>query len=203
MASKALALCAIFTIASSLAAPAEEKWSEINNEELISSDGGKKNVEGGDLSLCSQTGEAMTGFMRDGTCTEQDDDKGSHHICIDLQSTAAAAGKSHHDFCTDTGQPDWCKQEGGCMGDTSKKCPRKGWCVCQWAFTAYVHANGCGAIQDLKCDAVNYAALKAYTCKLKKDPHAQADGAPISGALSCLRQKCPNAVAASTVEAEC
>ena len=30
----------------------------------------KKNVKGGDLQLCSSSGMAMTGFTRDGYCTE-------------------------------------------------------------------------------------------------------------------------------------
>merc|ERR1711907_238739 len=66
----------------------------------------------------------MTGLTRNGKCEERDDDAGSHHICIDLTSTST-------NFCQATGQPNWCAQEGMCMGGKGK-CPRKNWCVCQW-----------------------------------------------------------------------
>jgi len=39
--------------------------------------------------------------MRDGYCTENQDDRGSHHICINLSSTEGG------NFCDVTGQPDW------------------------------------------------------------------------------------------------
>merc|ERR1711990_410125 len=56
------------------------------------------NVYGQPLQLCSQKGMAMTGFTRTGKCVDQNDDKGSHHICIDLQSVN---GESDHpeNFC--------------------------------------------------------------------------------------------------------
>ena len=44
---------------------------------------------------------ALTGFTRNGKCTDLVDDEGSHHICIDLSSTEGG------DFCEVTGQPDW------------------------------------------------------------------------------------------------
>ena len=61
---------------------------------------GKKNVLGTDLASCSSAGTAMTGFTRDGHCIDEgNDDAGSHHICVHMKK----------DFCTVTGQPDWCE----------------------------------------------------------------------------------------------
>merc|ERR1712078_745940 len=144
---------------------------------------GKLNVYGKPLQKCSKPGMAMTGFTRDGRCVEQQDDAGSHHICIDLTSTS-------ENFCQATGQPNWCAQKGGCMEDRSKMCPRKHWCVCQWAFTGYIHeAGGCDKIQDVVCDAINMEALKAY--KKGAAAGASADGGKVQAALDCLKQKCP------------
>lgn len=141
----------------------------------------KLNVYGKPLQKCSTPHMALTGFTRDGRCVEQRDDVGSHHICIDLTTVG-----SERDFCQVTGQPDWCAKKGGCMGDRSKMCPRKHWCVCQWAFSAYIaKAGGCDKIQDVVCDAVNIEVLNAY----KK--RTSADGGKVSDALSCLKHKCP------------
>merc|ERR1711998_157868 len=146
---------------------------------------GKLNVYGKPLQKCSTPGMAMTGFTRDGRCVEQQDDAGSHHICIDLSKLG-----SEKDFCQVTGQPDWCAQKGGCMEDQAKKCPRKHWCVCQWAFTGYIHtAGGCDKIQNVVCDAVNMEALKAYEKGAAKG--VSADGGKVADALACLKQKCP------------
>jgi uncharacterized protein (DUF2237 family) len=154
--------------------------------------GGAKNIFGQPLELCSKTGMAMTGFTRDGKCVEKNDDKGSHHVCIDLQDTAAAGGN----FCKATGQPDWCDQKGECFGEKDKMCPRKGWCVCQWAFTGYVGKEGCDKVQKLNCHAVNYEALKVYTCGAIK--HGEADGGKFTDALACLKKKCPGNLAKVT-----
>merc|ERR1711907_270449 len=167
----------------------EDDFSEIaTEEEMISTEvtQGAKNIFGKPLALCSQKGMAMTGFTRNGKCVEQNDDTGSHHICIDLQDTAAAGGN----FCKATGQPDWCDQKGRCFGE-SGMCTRKGWCVCQWAFTGYVGQKTCANVQKLNCDAVNYEALKAYTCA---DEDAEADGGKVKDALACLKSKCPGTV---------
>ena len=97
---------------------------------------------------------------------------------------------SEKDFCQVTGQPDWCAEKGGCMEDQNKKCPRKHWCVCQWAFTGYIHtAGGCDKIQNVVCDAVNMEALKAYEKGAKSG--ASADGGKVADALACLKKKCP------------
>ena len=46
------------------------------------------NLLGGTLQKCSGSGMALTGFTRNGPCVSRDDDHGSHHVCIDLNSTA-------------------------------------------------------------------------------------------------------------------
>merc|ERR1712118_458480 len=156
-------------------------WAEWAEETNMVQTGGKLNVNGGPLKECSTNGMAMTGFTRNGKCEERDDDAGSHHICIDLTSTST-------NFCQATGQPNWCAQEGMCMGGKGK-CARKNWCVCQWAFTGYIHtAGGCDKIQDVVCDATNMEALKAYEKGAAKNGHA--DGGSIKDALACLKKKC-------------
>ena len=141
-----------------------------------------KNVQGGPLQICSQKGMAMTGFTRNGKCVEQKDDEGSHHICIDLKSVSGQANQSEN-FCEVTGQPNWCDEKGGCF-QSSGKCPRKNWCVCQWAFAAYLQkAGGCDKIQNIVCEATNMEAFKAYVEQGKTSPH-------IAKALACLKQRC-------------
>jgi len=142
----------------------------------------KKNVYGKDLQMCSTEGMALTGFTRDGRCVEQQDDVGSHHICIDLASIAST-GKN---FCDVTEQPDWCDDKMACSDDSDEKCPVKHWCVCQWAFAAYIEkAGGCDAIQEINCEATNIEALKAYENKSR----AGADENVVN-ALKCLKQRC-------------
>merc|ERR1711948_235828 len=85
-------------------------------------------VTGKALDTCSKPGMALTGFTRDGHCQDLgNDDAGSHHICIEMKA----------DFCTVTGQPNWCTSEMQCMGSAGN-CPVKNWCVCQWAFASYL-----------------------------------------------------------------
>mmetsp|Transcript_70932 Transcript_70932/g.208155 ORF Transcript_70932/g.208155 Transcript_70932/m.208155 type:complete len:199 (+) Transcript_70932:82-678(+) len=131
-------------------------------------------VMGAPLSTCSKPGMAMTGFTRDGHCQDLgDDDAGSHHICIQMRP----------DFCTVTGQPNWCGKQMPCMGQAGN-CPIGNWCVCQWAFARYIQmAGGCDAIVDLQCDATNMAAMRAY----EKEENADKS---IKDAITCLRQKC-------------
>merc|ERR1719267_455207 len=75
------------------------------------------NVNSGALSTCSKTGTALTGFTRDGHCVDEgDDDQGSHHICIQMKP----------DFCSVTGQPNWCGDDMKCMGQ-SGLCPIGNW----------------------------------------------------------------------------
>jgi len=135
-------------------------------------------VSGDPLETCSKPGKAMTGFTRDGKCQDiGDDDAGSHHICIQMEE----------DFCTQTGQPNWCADEMPCMGQDGD-CPIGNWCVCQWAFARYIEmAGGCDAIVDLQCDATNLAAVKAYEAEGAADKSIQ-------DALDCIKQKCPSTV---------
>jgi len=129
-------------------------------------------VTGGALGLCSTPGKALTGFTRDGHCQDFDDDAGSHHICIKMKA----------DFCTVTGQPNWCVEDMPCHEDQSSMCPIGNWCVCQWAFARYIQqAGGCDAIVDLECSATNMAAVIAY--EASSDPtHKEA--------LACIKAKC-------------
>jgi uncharacterized protein (DUF2237 family) len=115
---------------------------------------------------------AMTGFTRDGHCQDLgDDDAGSHHVCIEMKA----------DFCTVTGQPNWCTGKAPCMGREGM-CPIKNWCVCQWAFAKYIQlAGGCDSIVSLVCDATNMAAARAY--EHSSNPVHQE-------ALTCMRKKC-------------
>merc|ERR1712146_809163 len=48
--------------------------------------GAYSNVNGGPLERCSGAGMALTGFTRNGHCVDENDDEGSHHICIDMAS---------------------------------------------------------------------------------------------------------------------
>lgn len=121
---------------------------------------------------------ARTGFMRDGHCTETNDDRGSHHICIDLSSTSGG------NFCSVTGQPNWCESSMGCHEDYSEQCEVEHWCVCQWAFASYIqNAGGCEYIQDIVCEATNMVALTAYEANAPNYEH-------IRKALECLRSRC-------------
>merc|ERR1711971_1322981 len=129
------------------------------------------NVYGEELKSCSTAGMAMTGFTGTGTCIETDDDFGSHHICIDLSSLGGNDPDNYQNFCEVTEQSDWCSEEN-----------IQNWCVCQWAFSAYVAKAGCDNIQEVKCDSTNKEALLAYEKDLA-DPE-------IKGALDCLKDKC-------------
>jgi len=137
------------------------------------------NVNGGTLQKCSGNGMALTGFTRNGQCIDQDDDAGSHHICIDMASNTGG------NFCEVTGQPNWCSSTMACDGGSMfSSCPVKNWCVCQWAFAAYIErAGGCDKIQRVVCESTNMAALKAYREQAQQDTS-------IGNALKCLEQKC-------------
>ena len=69
------------------------------------------NVNDGKLERCSGTGMALTGYTRNGHCVDRVDDAGSHHICIDMKSSTGG------NFCSVTGQPNWCDQKMQCDGD--------------------------------------------------------------------------------------
>ena len=145
-----------------------------------------RNVYGETLMPCSQSGAAITGYLRDGYCVDRDGDSGSHHICIDLSSVTSSAaddGGDGRNFCQVTGQSDWCSStDMPCHDDaSSEECAIENWCVCQWAFASYIEkAGGCDAIQDVHCDAINSRALEAYV----------ANRARYGEALSCLVERC-------------
>merc|ERR1719235_293886 len=84
-------------------------------------------------------------------------------------------------FCTVTGQPDWCSSSMPCQNGQGD-CPVKHWCVCQWAFASYIRiAGGCDKIAEIECDATNKEAVVAY--------QASSD-AEHQEALKCLKQRC-------------
>merc|ERR1719198_423899 len=74
------------------------------------------NVNNTTLQHCSGRGMALTGFTRNGQCIDQDDDAGSHHVCIDMSSNTGG------NFCTVTGQPNWCGSQMPCDGDPGSEC---------------------------------------------------------------------------------
>lgn len=118
--------------------------------------GDERSVTGGPLKPCSVSKMPVTGYTHDGTCSLHRGDDGSHHVCIrNIRDT---------DFCTVTGQSDWC--------DT-----KQNWCVCEWAFETAVRKLGCDAF-DLKCDATNRLALDHY------------ERTGTTHAASCIRSQC-------------
>mmetsp|Transcript_4952 Transcript_4952/g.9856 ORF Transcript_4952/g.9856 Transcript_4952/m.9856 type:complete len:208 (-) Transcript_4952:99-722(-) len=164
-----------------------------------------KNVHGQDLQSCSSEGMALTGYTRSGYCVNREDDVGSHHICINLQSTTNATStntRRNENFCQVTGQPNWCagtdmpchiddddddddKNETASRTTASfRTCPIQNWCVCQWAFAAYIEkAGGCSAIQEIVCDAIHEQALLSYQLHQRGNPSYQR-------ALECLVDRC-------------
>lgn len=150
-----------------------------------------KNVYGDELEPCSQPNAnmALTGYTRNGSCIGNDDDSGSHHICIDLSST-------EENFCTVTGQPDWCSSTSRCdTGNNgssgnhdNKDCPIVNWCVCQWAFASYISkAGGCDNIQNIQCNAINLQALSAYAALADTSDDVNGE---YSTALRCIEHRC-------------
>ena len=102
----------------------------------------------------------------------QNDDAGSHHVCIDMKSNVGG------NFCEVTGQPNWCDDYMQCDGKRGL-CPVQHWCVCEWAFASYItRAGGCDKIQSIDCEATNRWAYLHY----------QQKGA--SEALACLESRC-------------
>ncbi|KAL7504870.1 hypothetical protein ACHAXN_002414 [Cyclotella atomus] len=150
-----------------------------NPSATASSSSAHLNVYDQPLSACSTSGMALTGFTRDGTCVEVDDDAGSHHICIDLSSTSS----NGENFCQVTGQSNWCAESMPCSDSSAQTCPVQHWCVCQWAFSDYLQqAGGCDAIQEIDCDATNVKAVEAY--------RAQRGVKKYDDAYDCLVERC-------------
>ena len=138
---------------------------------------GYQNVKGGDLEPCSTTGMALTGFTRNSKCVDRNDDAGSHHVCIDMSSTSGG------NFCTVTGQPNWCSESMVCNNGRGM-CNVVCWCVCEWAFSSYIQkAGGCDKIAKIHCEATNMMALKHYE---EQAGHSS----DVKLALECLKQKC-------------
>jgi uncharacterized protein (DUF2237 family) len=135
-----------------------------------------KNVYGRDLQPCSADGMALTGFTRTGDCANRAEDRGSHHICMNI-----SASSKETNFCSVTGQPDWCSSTMPCHGDQQRNCPVQNWCVCEWAFAKYLKlAGGCDHVQSLiVCESINAEALVAY----RSAPDA-------SEALACIEKHC-------------
>ena len=127
-----------------------------------------KNVLGTELKPCSTGRMARTGYAREGACAHVEGDAGKHHVCLKMDS----------DFCARTGQSDWCADRMPCHDDPTQACPIENWCVCQWAFSDYVHGKTCDGV-EIECDATNMHALEAYS----RDPkHTEA--------YECIKSKC-------------
>ena len=144
-----------------------------------------RNVYSNALESCSTNGMALTGYTRTGYCVDQNDDAGSHHICIDL-STLPQNNKQN--FCQVTGQSNWCASDDmPCHENaSSSSCSIQHWCVCQWAFASYMEAaGGCNAIQDVVCAAVNEQALIAYQQQSNLNNNNK-----YQRALECLVERC-------------
>ena len=142
-----------------------------------------RNVYGNALESCSTDGMALTGYTRTGYCVDQNDDAGSHHICIDLSTLPQ---NNNQNFCQVTGQSNWCASDDmPCHENaSSSSCSIQHWCVCQWAFASYMEAaGGCNAIQDVVCAAVNEQALIAYQQQANLNSKYQR-------ALECLVERC-------------
>ena len=64
---------------------------------------------------------ALTGYTREGRCIGGKVDAGTHHICLNLASTTGG------NFCTVTGQSDWCSSTMACDdgdgADRGGSCP--------------------------------------------------------------------------------
>jgi len=146
-----------------------------------------RNIYGETLQDCSTAGMALTGYTRTGQCVDQYDDRGSHHICIDLSSmNNSGAGN----FCQVTGQPDWCSKNMPCVESANMDCPVKNWCVCQWAFSSYIErAGGCDKIQDIVCEAINMEAYISYKGIVENDSFT-GDKSRFENALACIEDRC-------------
>merc|ERR1712232_1054250 len=87
-------------------------------------------------------------------------------------------------FCTKTGQSNWCSSSLGCHEDGRKTCRIQNWCVCEWAFASYIEkTGGCDHIQNIVCESINIEAIRAYKTRKDSDPH-------IRRAYECLVSKC-------------
>ena len=127
------------------------------------------NVYNQRLQSCSSSNTALTGYTRNGKCEKLENDIGSHHVCLDINTNP--------NFCTSTGQDNWCSQKSQCH-DSEKMCDKKDWCVCQWAFSSAVDKIGCDNLK-VNCDATNINVYNDFR-----------DNPNYKSALDCLRKKC-------------
>ncbi len=170
-----------------LGSMAADNYDSSSNNDSTSSK--YRNIYGSALQPCSSDGMALTGYTRSGYCIDRSDDSGSHHICIDL-SSLGGGNYQNENFCTVTGQSDWCSSEDmPCHEDPdSYECSVTNWCVCQWAFASYVQkSGGCENIQTVVCDSINQEAVfayeeMAYGWSSNRDKYKEA--------LQCLAEKC-------------
>lgn len=145
------------------------------------------NVYGDALQSCSKDGMARTGFTRTGLCEDFDHDKGSHNVCIDIPSS------KNGNFCTVTGQPNWCGQDDECHQDykeggdaINELCTISHWCVCEWAFESYLEkAGGCAQAADIVCESTNHKVIAHY-----EEAIAQRGDKKAKAALACLEERC-------------
>lgn len=128
------------------------------------------NLFGEPLTPCSTAGMASTGYTRNHLCAHNNDDHGSHHVCL-KHVNGNNGGPS---FCQMTGQSEWCGTPGRCAD--GKPCPKDHWCVCEWAFADAVEKYGCDKV-DIDPHATNILALEHY-----KNSNRPA-------AYDCLRKK--------------
>ena len=137
------------------------------------------NVYGRELQPCSGDNMALTGFTRNSHCVDASGDSGSHNVCIDMKSTR------HGNFCTVTGQTDWCDEYMPCDQDSAQNCPVVNWCVCEWAFATYLaKAGGCHKIASVICESTNEKVIADYENKIAGgDRDAEL-------AFNCLKKKC-------------
>ena len=131
-----------------------------------------RNVYGQPLQECSRPGMARSGFTRSGSCVDRHDDRGSHHVCLNLQKST---------FCHNTSQT-WCDQDMPCHEDSTKRCLVEDWCVCEWAFADHLdRVGGCDKVGVVDCHATNELALQHY---------AASSDVKSRRALECLVEKC-------------
>ena len=105
------------------------------------------------------------------------------------------ASNTGGNFCSVTGQPDWCSSQMACDGGRGEQCPVEHWCVCEWAFASYIErAGGCDRIRSIVCSATNMMALSHYREQASKSPRIQS-------ALECLEQRCLGVEASTSASA--
>lgn len=119
----------------------------------------QKNVLGGELESCCTS--PMTGYFRDGTCSTDDSDQGSHTVCARMTEEFLAFSKrTGNDLSTP--HPE--------IGFPGLK-PGDQWCLCvaRWedAFLAGAAPRiVLAATHERALDVVELAELKAYALDL-------------------------------------